>query len=79
MMLGILLVIGVLGRRKQRLAMLERTNRPGAIAARPRTAAENGACARRAGPGSDERQAPSVIAVATRYSGTAETGRYSYS
>src|ERR1700744_6104424 len=33
MLLGILLLIGILGRRKQRLVMLERDDRTGAIAA----------------------------------------------
>lgn len=36
MLLGILLIVGVLGRRKQRLAILEHEHREGAVAARPK-------------------------------------------
>lgn len=36
MLLGVLLLIGVLGRRRQRLAILERDGQTGAVAARPK-------------------------------------------
>jgi hypothetical protein len=40
MVLGILLLIGILGRRKQRVAILEQDDQTGAIAARPRPLAD---------------------------------------
>ena len=40
MLLGILLLIGVIGRRKQRLVILEQDGQTGTIAARAQTAAE---------------------------------------
>ena len=75
MLLGVLLLIGVLGRRRQRLVMLDQDDQTGTIAARRRPLGDMARALAEPAQGATSVKRPTLLAVAARNAGNAESRR----